>query len=369
MQVRAEQLAAHLARGCKPLYTLVGDDPLLQQEAADAIRAAARAAGCSEREVHSAGGAHFDWSGLVGAARGMSLFADAKLVEIRIPSGKPGKEGSEALQQYAEDLPEGVVTLVLLPRLDGSQLKSGWFGALDRGGVVVRIEPVARDALPAWIAQRLARQGQRVAEGEDGQRALAFFADRVEGNLLAAAQEIAKLSLLHPEGELSADQIEAAVLDVARYDVRQLGAAVLAGQTSRALRILDGLAAEGESAPGVLWRLADDLRALARVRAALDAGQPQPLALGEARVFGPGARAIENAVARFDGATLRRLLAAASVADGVTKGLRRPDWPDDPWDALRRLVLMTIDAGGAPPRGRGRGGPAPPRGPARPAWR
>jgi DNA polymerase-3 subunit delta len=343
MPLRAEQLAGHLAKACRPLYTVVGDDPLLQQEAADAIRAAARAAGCSEREVHTVAGAHFDWSGLLGAARGMSLFAESKLVEIRIPSGKPGKDGADALQRFAEDLPEGVVTIVLLPRLDAAQLKSGWFGALDAAGVVVRVEPVERDALPAWIAQRLARQGQRVAEGEDGRRALAFFADRVEGNLLAAQQEIAKVGLLYPEGELTADQIEAAVLDVARYDLRQLGAAVLAGQVGRALRILDGLASEGESAPGVLWRLADDLRALARVHAALDAGQPLPLALNEARLWGPGARAVEQAAPRFDSPSLRRLLAAASVADGVTKGLRRPDWPDDPWDALRRLVLMILE--------------------------
>jgi DNA polymerase-3 subunit delta len=352
VQLRAEQLAAHLERGCRPLYTLVGDDPLLQQEAADAVRAAARRAGCSEREVHSAGGAHADWSALLGAARGMSLFAESKLVEIRIPSGKPGKEGAAALQGYAESLPEAVVTLVLLPRLDGTQLRSAWFGALDAAGVVVRIEPVGREALPAWLAQRLARQGQRVADGDEGRRALAFFADRVEGNLHAAQQEIAKLSLLYPAGELSASQIEAAVLDVARYDVRQLGLAVLAGQVARALRILDGLAAEGETAPGVLWRLADDLRALTRVRAALDAGQPLPLALAEARVFGPGARAIEQAAARLDAPALQRLLRAASVADGVTKGLRRPDWPDDPWDALRRLVLMTLDAVGVGAPGR-----------------
>jgi DNA polymerase III subunit delta len=342
MQLKADQLQAHLERGMKPLYTVHGDEPLLAQEAADAIRAAARQAGCSEREVFNVSGAHFDWSGVLGAAQEMSLFADAKIIEIRIPSGKPGKDGSEALQRYCERLPEGVVTLVMLPRLDGTATKSGWFGALDGAGVTVRVDPVERGALPTWIAQRLARQGQRVREGEEGQRTLAFFADRVEGNLLAAHQEVQKLALLYPEGELSAEQVEDAVLNVARYDIRQLCEAVLAGQVARALRMLDGLRAEGESAVGVHWQLTDDLRALKRVRDAMADGRPLPLAMQEARVWGPRQRAIERAVTQVSDRALVRLIAAASVCDGVAKGLRRPDWPTEPWDAIRRLVLMTL---------------------------
>ncbi len=360
MLLRADQLPAHLARGVQRLYTLLGDEPLLMQEAADLIRAAARAAGCAERDVFNVSGAHFDWSGVLGAAQEMSLFASAKVVEIRIPSGKPGKDGADALQRYAARLPEGVVTLVTLPRLDGTQTKSGWFSALDAAGVQLRIEPVPRAALPAWIAQRLATQGQRVRDGEDGERALAFFADRVEGNLLAAQQEMHKLALLHPSGELSAEQIEAAVLNVARYDMRQLCEATLGGQVARALRMLDGLRAEGESAVGVLWQLADDLRAIKRVRAALDAGRPMPLALTDARVWGvPRQRVIERAMPRFSERAAQRLLLAASLCDGITKGLRRPDWPPEPWDALRRLVLMTLRIS-APAPARERGAPRPP---------
>ncbi|MFY7913122.1 MAG: DNA polymerase III subunit delta [Rubrivivax sp.] len=346
MQLRPDQLGTHLANaardGLKPLYTVVGDEPLLQQEAADALRAAARASGCSEREVFNVSGAHFDWSGVLGAAQERSLFAEAKIIEIRIPSGKPGKEGSEALQRYAEQLPEGVVTLVLLPTVEYAQLKSAWFTALQAQGVMVKVEPVERPALPAWIARRLAAQGQRVREGEEGQRTLAFFADRVEGHLLAAHQEISKLALLYPPGELTAEQVESAVLNVARYDVRQLCEAVLAGQVGRAWRILDGLRAEGESPVAVHWPLADDLRALQRVRAALDLGQPMPMALNAARVWGPRQRQIERAVALLSQRALTRLVGAASLCDGITKGLRQPDWPDDPWEALRRLILMTL---------------------------
>jgi DNA polymerase-3 subunit delta len=344
MQIRADQLEAHLARGLKPIYTVYGDEPLLAQEAGDAIRAAARAAGYAERKVFSVSGSHFDWSGVLGAAQALSLFADRQLIEIRIPSGKPGKDGSDALQRYCAQLGDEVLTIVQLPRLDFQQTKAAWFGALDAAGVTLRVEPVERKALPGWIAQRLARQDQRVASGEPGQRTLAFFADRVEGNLLAAHQELQKLALLYPAGELSFEQVEAAVLDVARYDVFKLGEAVLAGQVARALRMLDGLRAEGESPVLVHWTLAEDIRALHRVRAAQAEGRPLPLALREARVWGLKERLFERALPLLADHQLEHLVEAASVCDGLVKGLRHPDWPAEPWDGLRRLVLMLLQA-------------------------
>ncbi|MBP5992308.1 MAG: DNA polymerase III subunit delta [Piscinibacter sp.] len=354
MQVRAEQLAQHLAKGLKPLYTVWGDEPLLAQEAGDTIRAAARAAGCTERQVHTVSGAHFDWSSLLGASQAMSLFAERQLIEIRIPGGKPGKDGSEALQRYCEQLSDDIVTLVQLPRLDRAQQSSGWFTALDAAGVSVRVDPVERKALPQWIAQRLAAQGQRVRGGEEGQRSLAFFADRVEGNLLAAHQEIQKLALLYPAGELGFEQIEAAVLNVARYDVFKLGEAVLAGQVARALRMLEGLQAEGEAAVLVHWTLAEDIRALKRVRDAVSGGKPLPMALRENRVWGVKERLFERAVPLLTDNGIAALLDAAQVCDGLVKGLRHPDWPLDAWEALRRLVLMLIEQLAAAPAGNGR---------------
>ena len=344
MQIKPDQLAAHLARGLKPLYTVHGDEPLLAQEAADAIRAAARAAGFDERKVFTVSGAHFDWSSVLAAAQSQSLFTDQQLIEIRIPSGKPGKEGSDALQRYVGRLPEGVLTIVQLPRLDGQQLKSAWFGALDSAGLTVRVEPVERAALPAWLAQRLSRQGQRVLAGEAGQRTLACFADRVEGHLLAAHQELQKLALLYPPGELDFEQVESAVLDVARYDVFKLGESVFAGQPARALRMLDGLRAEGEAAVLVHWTLAEDLRALTRARAALDRGLPLPLALREARIWGTKERLFERALPQLDERALAQLIDAASACDGLVKGLHPPGWPREPWDGLRRLVLMCLQA-------------------------
>jgi DNA polymerase-3 subunit delta len=356
MQLRAEGLGAHLSKGLARIYTVHGDEPLLAQEAGDLIRAAARAAGHVERKVFSVSGAHFDWSAVLGAAQAMSLFADRQLIEIRIPGGKPGKDGSDALQRYCERLADDVVTLVQLPRLDGQQLKSAWFAALDAAGLVVRVEPVARAALPAWLAQRLALQGQRVAEGVAGQQTLAFFADRVEGNLLAAHQELQKLALLHPAGELSFEQVEAAVLDVARYDVFKLGEAVLGGQVARALRMLDGLRAEGEAAVLVHWTLAEDVRALRRVRQALDDGRPLPLAMNEARVWGLKQKLVERVVPLLSDHQIDHLVDAASVCDGLVKGLRHPEWPSEPWDGLRRLALLMLQAVQHTPRGT-----APPR--------
>ena len=215
MQLALAQLGAHLQKGLRSLYTLHGDEPLLMQEAADAIRTAARAQGYTERTVHTVQGAHFDWSEVLAAGGSLSLFADKQIVEVRIPSGKPGKDGSAAIQQLVEQAQgnDSTLTLFMLPRLDFATRKGAWFGALDNGGVSLQIDTIERAALPQWIAQRLQQQGQHVAPGEEGQRTLQFFADRVEGNLLAAHQEIEKLALLHPAGELAFDQVEAAVGD------------------------------------------------------------------------------------------------------------------------------------------------------------
>jgi DNA polymerase-3 subunit delta len=343
MQLRHEQLAAHLKQGLRPIYTLYGDEPLLAQEAADAVRAAARAAGYTERQVHTVAGAHFDWSSLLGAAQAMSLFADKQVIEIRIPSGKPGKDGSEAIQSYCSHLSDDIVTIVSLPRLDRTQLSSAWFTALDGAGVTIKLDAIERRALPQWIAQRLAAQGQRVREGDEGQRTLAFFADRVEGNLLAAHQEITKLGLLYPQGELGFEEVEAAVLNVARYDVFKLSEAVLAGQVPRVLRMLDGLQAEGEAAVLVHWALAEDIRALKRVKDAVVAGRPLPMALRENRVWGVKERLFERVVPLLSESALAHLVEAAQICDGLVKGLKHPAWPVDPWEGLKRLALMLTE--------------------------
>jgi DNA polymerase-3 subunit delta len=341
MQLAASQLTPHLQKGLRSLYTVHGDEPLLVQEAADAIRAVARTQGYTERTVHTVAGAHFDWSEVLAAGGSLSLFADKQIVEIRIPSGKPGKEGSPALQQLAASAQgnDSTLTIVLLPRLDKMTRGGAWFGALDANGVTIQVEPVERNALPQWIAQRLQQQGQRVAAGQEGQRTLQFFADRVEGNLLAAHQEIQKLALLYPEGELGFDNVESAVLNVARYDVFKLSEAVLGGQAARVQRMLDGLQAEGEAEVLVHYTLAEDIRALKRVKDAMAAGRPLPMALREQRVWGLKERLFERVLPRLTMTMLDNLLHSAHLVDGIVKGLKVPDWPTDGWQALHRLAL------------------------------
>lgn len=359
MQLAPAQLPQHLQRGLRPLYTLHGDEPLLVQEAADAIRAAARAQGYTERTVHTVAGAHFDWSAVLAAGGSLSLFADKQVVEIRIPSGKPGKDGSGALQQVAEGAAgnDSTLTLVLLPRLDFQTKKSAWFAALEGSGVAIEVQPVERNALPQWIAQRLAQNQQRVAAGEEGQRTLQFFADRVEGNLLAAHQEIQKLALLYPPGELRFEQVESAVLNVARYDVFKLSEAVLGGQVARVQRMLEGLEAEGEAEVLVHYTLAEDIRALKRARDAMAAGRPLPMAIKEQRVWGLKEKLFERVLPRLSPTTLENLLHGAHVVDGIVKGLKAPGWPADGWQALHRLATELCLAVSSPsPAGGGRGG-------------
>jgi DNA polymerase-3 subunit delta len=221
---------------------------------------------------------------------------------------------------------------------------STWFSALDGQGVSLQIDSVERQALPQWIAQRLSQQQQRVLSGEEGQRTLQFFADRVEGNLLAAHQEIQKLGLLYPAGELSFEQVESAVLNVARYDVFKLSEAVLAGNAPRVQRMLDGLQAEGESEVLVHYTLAEDIRALKRVKDAVSLGQPLPMALREQRVWGLKERLFERVLPRLTPMALDNLLHAAHTVDGLVKGLKAPDWPVDSWQALHRLAMMLCRA-------------------------
>ncbi len=330
MQLRSDQLPVHLAKTLAPLYILHGNEPLLVIEAADSIRTAARDKGYTEREV-LVSGQSFKWDALHMAAGNMSLFGGNKLVDLRIPNGKPGREGGDALQRYVERMAEGVVTLITLPELDWAARKTAWFGALTNSGVAMELNAPPMADLPDWIAQRLARQKQSAERS-----ALEFIAERVEGNLLAAHQEIQKLGLLYPAGELSLPQVEDAVLNVARYDVDKLRAALLAGDAARCARLLDGLRAEDAAPPLLLWAFASEIRALIGLRAAADEGRPLAAALRAERVFDDRrAAALQRALPRFREAQLRAALLAAARIDRMIKGLTKGDI----WDEFLQLAL------------------------------
>jgi DNA polymerase-3 subunit delta len=332
MHLRAEQLEAQLARTVASIYTIHGDEPLVALEAADAVRAAARRKGCTEREVLFAERG-FDWSALTHAGASRSLFGGAKIVDLRIPSGKPGTDGTAAIERYCAARDASSVTLVSLPRLDRAGQASGWFGALGAAGVIVDVWPVERARLPQWIGARLGRSGQHAAPA-----VLEFLADRVEGNLLAAHQEVEKLALLLPASELSLAQVEDAVANVARYDAFDGSAALLAGDLARYLRVLDGLRGEGEAPTYVLWTLAEDLRALLRVQSGLEAGGSIEGLLREHRVWGPRQRHMKAAVRRYSRAALQAAMARAARIDRIIKGVAR----GEPWEEFARLGLELV---------------------------
>jgi DNA polymerase-3 subunit delta len=288
----------------------------------------------------------------------MSLFGDRQLVELRIPNGKPGKEGADALKTMASADNPDVLTLITLPRLDAATQKAAWFAAITGAGVAIKVDPIERAQLPMWVGQRLAQQGQRVAPGEEGRRALQFIADRVEGNLLAAHQEIQKLGLLYPaESVLTFEQIHDAVLNVARYDVFKLNEAMLTGDVGRLARMLDGLKGEGEAAVLVLWALVEEVRTLLRIKRGVAAGKPLATLLRENRVWGPRERLIGPALARVTESALEKALSLAAKLDRQVKGLsgstgqKGSEPPPNPWDGMFELAMTVAHSGGGTPGG------------------
>ena len=319
MQITPEQLPGHLGKTFAPLYAVTGDEALRALEAADAIRAAGRARGFTERKVYSVS-QHFNWSALRGDLAGMSLFGDKPFVDLRMPSGKPGKDGGAALEALAGMVHADAVLLITFPG-DWSTLKTAWCKSLAAAGVLVESRAIEADALPGWIGERLARQKQSA-----DRETLDFIASRVEGNLLAAHQEIQKLALLQAPGQLSLAAVRDAVLNVARYDVFKLSEAWLAGDLPRFRRMLDGLKGEGEPPQLVLWALADDVRALAKIKR------------GE-RVFNKGPRlpAYERRARGIANPRIGAAIMHAAAIDRLIKGLRPREISADVWEEFYRL--------------------------------
>lgn len=339
MLLKGEQLAAHLERELRPLYVLYGDDPLLVIEAADAIRTRARQQGYTEREVLTVL-PQFDWGQLLAAGGNMSLFGDKKLIDLRIPTGKPGKEGGAALQQWCQNLSMDNLLLITLPELDWREEKAVWFTALLNAGVAIKLMAPPLAELPGWIAGRLRRQ-QQSADLDS----LKFIAERVEGNLLAAHQEIQKLGLLYPAGQLSGTQIRDAVLNVARYDIDGLREALLSGDIGRLTRTLDGLMQEGEAPPLVLWAMSEEIRALATIRAGMDAGRPLDQLLKDAKVWGARQNPVKRALQRLSTATLEAALQDAGKIDRLVKGIGQGNI----WEEFIRLGLRLCQSKPAKP--------------------
>jgi DNA polymerase III subunit delta len=320
MKIATRQLAQNLKKGLAPLYAVHGAETLLALEAGDAIRAAARRQGCSEREVFTAEpGA--DWAGLGASAANLSLFASKRILEIRIPTGKPGAEGGKALEALCARLPEDTVVLVMLPELEWQSLKTAWFGALEDAGTVVEARAISREELPQWLADRFAAQGQRT-----GVETLEWMADRVEGNLLAAKQEVEKLALLLPQGEFSLDDIRDAVTDVSRFQREGLVEAIHEGDAGRIARAVDSLEAEGEPLPLLLWALTEELRLMMQI-----AGGERPR-----RFLDPDRlQRTQRTARRHDADSFDRQLLRAHRIDRMIKGVAT----GDAWEEILELSL------------------------------
>lgn len=324
---------------------VVGDEPLAAQEAGDAIRAAARTAGYGERSVFTVQG-RYNWQNIFAAGDNLSLFAERRLTEIRIPSGKPGVDGARALETYATRLPADTLTLISLPGLDWKTMQTRWFAALAKAGVVVEARPVERTQLPGWIDRRLTRQGLRADRA-----ALEFLADQVEGNLLAAQQEIDKLALLLPAGAVTLADVEHAVVDVSRLEAEAMQDALYAGDGARFAQVVTDLRDAGEAVPAILWQVSSAVGVLLRLKSAIARGEHPAGVMrtlwGRDKLRAPQ---IERAVKRLGLPQIETALAGLALVDRQAKGLERVG---DPWDTLLGVGLaLAVPDGGQPTNGK-----------------
>ena len=330
MQLGFDQLARHLDKGpLAPVYVIAGDEPLQIREAGDAIRQAARADGFGDRQVFDVQPG-FDWGQLVAEADALSLFAERRLFDLRIPGGKPGNEGGQALLDYVARLPGDTLLLVTLPKLERSQRSSRWFKAVEQAGVVLSVWPVDASAMPGWVKRRALAAGLGL-----GSDSAAFLAGQTEGNLLAAAQEIDKLVLLCGPGEVSLERVAESVGGSARYNVFDLVDSALRGAAGHSLKILLGLRGEGTPEPVVLWSLVRELRVLEAVAVATDNGVNPGTVLAAHRVWEKHKGLVTGAARRHRPAGWRRLVRLCALADRAIKGQALAD----PWQLLADIVL------------------------------
>lgn len=338
MKLFPDKLDAHLQKTLAPVYLLHGDEPLQIMEIGDRLRERARLAGFDERQVIVAV-EDADWSAFREAADSFSLFSERRLIELRLPTGKPGRIGGEVLKQYCDNPPADILLLVSSAKLDRTGSNSAWFKAIDKVGVTIGVWPVPAAQLGAWLSQRLIARGLRADAA-----ALELIAERVEGNLLAARQEVERLALLYPPGLLDGEQVMLAVSDSARYSISDLSAAALDGEAVRALRILSGLHDEAVSEALVLWSLVNEIRAGARSAEAMEAGVSMDSALKSAGVWQNRMQSLKKALSRHRASSWLTMLSACTTIDRQIKGQA----PGSPWDALAALATELAGRGELP---------------------
>ena len=329
MQLRPEQLARHLEKQLLPIYIVSGDETLLIQESCDLIRKHAKVAGCTEREVIDASASGFKWNEIINSAASMSLFAERKLIELRVPNGKPGAEGSKALCEYVETASDENVLLIISGKIDKQSTNSKWFKALDSAGGTIQVWPVDAQQLPRWLEQRISGAGMTISSD-----ALNLLCERVQGNLLSAVQEVEKLKLLAKDGKIRAETVTDSVSDNARYNLFAMADSAVQGDAAASLRMLSGLRGEGSEPTVVLWALTRELRTLYEIQTACDNGQDMLQAMRAQRVWNNKIPMVKAALSRHNNASLTQLLALAARTDGSIKGFA----DGKPWDNLAALI-------------------------------
>lgn len=329
MKIQANQLNSHLQKNLAPCYLVSGDEHLLVGEALDAIRESARQHGFSSRDLHIAA-TGFDWTSLRDSTANLSLFAERRIVELRLPTGKPGRVGSQAIVDLVEQTDSDLMLIVVAPKLDRNSQSAKWVKAIDAAGVNLAIWPIGPRELPGWIGERMRQAGL-----QPDRDAVAMIADRVEGNLLAAGQEIEKLRLLHGEGAVTSEDVSAAVANSSRFDVFKLVDAALAGDAKRTIRVLAGLQAEGVEPVIVVWSLTRELRTLAGLADLTASGMDLASSMQKAKIWSSRQALVRACVARHHAKAFHRLLKATAQADRAAKGQLRAD----PWQVVTPIVL------------------------------
>lgn len=337
MELTPERLVSQLAtEPLRAVYLIAGPEPLRVLEAADAVRSKARADGIDEREVFEADARDFDWNRLAMSFRAPSLFASRRLIEVRLPTGKPGKEGAEIIADYCAQPPQD--TVLLITGGDWSRQHGGkWSEAVARVGHLVVAWAVKPHELTEWVERRLRDKGLR-ADRDAVQR----LVERVEGNLLAAAQEIDKLALLSDGQTIDAARMESYVADAARFDVFRLLDAAMNGQGAQAARMLAGLRAEGDAVPALMGMIVMELQraaALARVQAR---GGNLAGEFKAQRVWDSKQAVYRRALQRHAAPHWDAFIVEAGRVDRIAKGRA----PGDAWQVLERLLLAIAEPRG-----------------------
>lgn len=336
MRIKPEQLASALQKKLAPIYFISGDEPLQLFEAADSIRTAAKKAGFTSREIFDAD-SRFSWHSLMESANSLSIFSDKKIIDLRLTTGAPNSEGAKIISQYCEQPPEDTLLLITAGKISGSSSKARWFQALDKAGCIIQVWPLENKELKQWLQQRSQRRGLTI-----NQAGINLLANRIEGNLLAAAQEIEKLYVLFGTSQISAQQLEETVADHSRFDVFKLIDSILAAQTDRIIKILSNLKAEGIAEPVILWAIAREARTLIQIKLALAQGQNKTMVFKNHQIWDKRQSLVDNAINKLSITHLHQILKLAAQIDRQIKGQQS----GDPWHTLQIICLRFAHAPG-----------------------